>query len=96
VFRSNYNGIEQAPVKPLAEDNAFQIIERIVKRAKVEHVKVGNRYDKALNTGFRKRFNTIMKTTEGEQSVESNFEVIRSGLAKENYFTINNLQKKTG
>ena len=65
VFRSNYNGIGQAPVKPLAEDNAFQIIDRIVKRSKIERIKIGNRYDKALNTAFRKRFNTILKTTDG-------------------------------
>ena len=65
VFRTDYNEIGQAPVKPLSEDNAFQIINRIVRNARIERIKRGNRYDKALNTGFRKRFNTIMKTTEG-------------------------------
>ena len=63
VFRTDYNEIGQAPVKPLSENNAFQIINRIVKNARIERVKIGNRYDKALNTAFRKRFNTIMKTT---------------------------------
>ena len=65
LFRSDYNGIGQAPVKSLSADNAYQIIDRIVKNAKIERLKTGNRYDKALNTAFRKRFNTIMKTTNG-------------------------------
>lgn len=65
LFRSDYNGIGQAPVKSLSGDNAHQIIDRIVKNAKIERHKTGNRYDKALNTAFRKRFNTIMKTTNG-------------------------------
>jgi len=62
VFRTDYNEIGQAPVKSLSENNAYQIIDRIVKNARIERVKIGNRYDKALNTAFRKRFNTIMKT----------------------------------
>jgi len=62
VFRTDYNEIGQAPVKPLTENNAFQIIDRIVKNSRIERIKIGNRYDKALNTAFRKRFNTIMKT----------------------------------
>jgi len=65
VFRSDYNEIGQAPVKSLSENNSFQIINRIVKNARIERVKIGNRYDKALNTAFRKRFNTIMKTIDG-------------------------------
>ena len=65
VFRTDYNEIGQAPVKPLTENNAFQIIDRVVKNAKIERIKTGNRYDKALNTAFRKRFNTIMKTFDG-------------------------------
>ncbi len=65
VFRTDYNEIRQAPVKPLSENNAFQIINRIAKNARIERVKIDNRYDKALNTAFRKRFNTIMKTTNG-------------------------------
>jgi len=65
VFRSDYNEIGQSPVKPLSKNNAYQIIDRIVKNARIERIKVGNRYDKALNTAFRKRFNTIMKTTDG-------------------------------
>jgi integrase/recombinase XerD len=65
IFRADYREIGGAPVKPLSEDNAFQIIDRIVRNARIERVKIGNRYDKALNTGFRKRFNTIMKTIDG-------------------------------
>ena len=65
VFRADYNEIGQAPVKPLVENNAYQIIDRIVKNSRIERIKIGNRYDKALNTAFRKRFNTIMKTIDG-------------------------------
>ena len=65
VFRIDYNEIGQAPVKPLTENNAFQIIDRVVKNSRIERIKTGNRYDKALNTAFRKRFNTIMKTFDG-------------------------------
>jgi integrase/recombinase XerD len=65
IFRADYHEVGVAPVKPLSEENAFQIIDRIVRNARIERIKIGNRYDKALNTGFRKRFNTIMKTTDG-------------------------------
>ncbi len=64
LFRTDYNEIGQSPVKPLFEDNAFQIIDRIVKKARIERIKIGNRYDKAINTAFRKRFNTILKTND--------------------------------
>jgi len=65
VFRADYNGIGKSPVIPLSKDNASQIMRRIVERSKIERIKVGNRYDKALNTAFRKRFDTIVKSTDG-------------------------------
>jgi len=37
------------------------IFENLEKKSHIEKVKVGNRYDKALLYGFRKRFNTILK-----------------------------------
>lgn len=37
------------------------VLTRVVKNAGISRVKKGNRYDKALTYGFRKRFNTILK-----------------------------------
>ena len=37
------------------------IFDNLERKAHIEKVKIGNRYDKALMYGFRKRFNTIMK-----------------------------------
>jgi hypothetical protein len=37
------------------------IFYNLEKKAHIEKIKVGNRYDKALMYGFRKRFNTILK-----------------------------------
>lgn len=37
------------------------IFQNLEKKAHVEKIKTGNRYDKALMYGFRKRFNTILK-----------------------------------
>lgn len=51
--------------KPIAFRAVRHIITRVVKNAGIERVKKGARYDKALIYGFRKRFNTILKITEG-------------------------------
>lgn len=51
--------------KPIAFRAVRHIITRAVKNAGIERVKKGARYDKALIYGFRKRFNTILKITEG-------------------------------
>jgi integrase len=45
------------------------IFENLERKANVEKIKVGYRYDKALMYGFRKRFNTILKI---DSSVNSN------------------------
>ncbi|MBI4131023.1 MAG: site-specific integrase [Nitrosarchaeum sp.] len=37
------------------------IFQNLEKKAHIEKIKTGNRYDKALMYGFRKRFNTILK-----------------------------------
>ncbi len=37
------------------------IFDNLERRSHIEKIKTGNRYDKALMYGFRKRFNTIMK-----------------------------------
>jgi hypothetical protein len=36
-------------------------IHLLLKKAGIERIKSGNRYDKAMSYGFRKRFNTILK-----------------------------------
>jgi len=46
-----------------------EILGRIIKGAKIQRKKVGNRYDKSLVYMFRKRFNTILKLND---SVNSN------------------------
>ena len=45
------------------------IFEHLQRKAHVEKIKLGNRYDKALMYGFRKRFNTILKI---DSTVNSN------------------------
>ena len=45
------------------------IFENLEKKANIEKIKVGYRYDKALMYGFRKRFNTILKI---DSTVNSN------------------------
>ena len=40
------------------------ILTRVMKNAGIKRIKTGNRYDKALTYGFRKRFNTILKISE--------------------------------
>jgi len=47
--------------KYLTDDNMKEILEKIIKGAKIERKKTGNRYDKSLTYMFRKRFNTILK-----------------------------------
>lgn len=44
----------------MTDDNLRTILEKMIK-GKVKRVKTGNRYDKALITMFRKRFNTKLK-----------------------------------
>jgi len=59
VFRMTYQvGIQK--VRPMTDKAIDQTVERIVKRARLRE-KNGNRYDKMLNHGFRKRFETIVK-----------------------------------
>ena len=45
----------------LTDENMKEILGRIIKGAKIQRKKVGNRYDKSLVYMFRKRFNTILK-----------------------------------
>jgi len=50
---------------PIAFRAIRHIITRTIKNAGIQRTKKGARYDKALIYGFRKRFNTILKITDG-------------------------------
>lgn len=54
---------------PLTYRNLRKTMDLIIKRAGIKRVKTGQRFDKALFYGFRKRFNTILKIN---NSVNSN------------------------
>jgi len=53
----------------LTDENMKEILGRIIKGAKIQRKKTGNRHDKSLVYMFRKRFNTILKLND---SVNSN------------------------
>lgn len=46
----------------LSSKSARQIIFNILQKSGIQRTKKGNRYDKATLYGFRKRFNTVLKT----------------------------------
>ena len=67
VFRQDYKiGIE--PVKSLKWDGLSRIMYRIVAHVELDVIKNKKRYEVSINHGFRKRFNTILKTTPGMNS----------------------------
>lgn len=45
----------------LTTNNLYLTIQKLVKKAGIQRIKKGYRYDKALSYGFRKRFNGILK-----------------------------------
>lgn len=51
--------------KPIHVRTVRNILIRVIKNAGISRTKKGRRYDKALTYGFRKRFNTILKISEG-------------------------------
>jgi len=64
VFRADYKlGLMSA--KPMSRRGIINMIERVVKNTGIRGFKKGNRYEIQLDHGFRKRWNTIMKTTDG-------------------------------
>jgi len=64
LFRQNYRmGI--AKPKPLARVSIQAIVDRALRRAGLRFGKDGTRRDIQLDHGFRKRWNTIVKTTDG-------------------------------
>ena len=64
LFRQNYQ-IGIAKPKPLARVSIQAIIDRALRRAGLRFGKDGTRRDIQLDHGFRKRWNTIVKTTDG-------------------------------
>lgn len=72
ILSRKLNGEHLDTDSPLIENNGKaigyrairHILTRVMKNAGIKRVKTGNRYDKALTYGFRKRFNTILKISE--------------------------------
>ena len=56
LFRDNKNG------NRITKNNLDGIFKRLVREAKIDRVKRGNRYEKSLIYGLRKRYNTIGKS----------------------------------
>jgi integrase/recombinase XerD len=53
--------VKKQKVRPLSHNHINSIMFRLLLKAGLERIKVGNRFDKALYYGFRKRFNGILK-----------------------------------
>jgi len=66
---ATYPNEHQTKKTNLSADCLRQSLEKIMKSARTERVKTGNRYDKAIVYAFRKRFNGILKMN---NSVNSN------------------------
>jgi len=64
AFRSAYQ-LGYAKVKPMNMSSVKEVMRQLVLKSglRTNHVKIGKRYNKQLEHGFRKRFNTILKTT---------------------------------
>ena len=60
VFANKYR-VKGQKVTPMRFVSAHMKIYHLIKKAGIERVKTGNRFDKAMSYGFRKRFNTILK-----------------------------------
>lgn len=60
VFRTTYRlGIEKA--KQLSKNAVISMMFRIIRRAKIDRVRVNRNFDVQMDHGFRKRFNSILK-----------------------------------
>ncbi len=64
AFRSSYN-VGFAKVKPSTRSSLQEITRLLINKTglRINQVKTGVRYNKQADHGFRKRFNTILKTT---------------------------------
>jgi len=61
VVREKQKAYDPQNVFPLTSRTAYSWCTNTIKKSGVERIKRGNRFDKALFYGFRKRFNTILK-----------------------------------
>jgi len=61
VFREGYK-LGMVKAKPITKQMAQMLIAECVKRAKIERKKSGKRYDIQIAHGFRKYFNTVLKS----------------------------------
>ncbi|MEX0855400.1 MAG: hypothetical protein WD018_06520, partial [Nitrosopumilaceae archaeon] len=64
IFREDYK-LGMVPAKSMSRKAVINMMERVVKNAGIRGIKKGKRYEIQLDHGFRKRWNTIMKTTDG-------------------------------
>jgi len=64
LFRDHYS-LGSSPPKHLKKISFQYIVDRIARRSGIRHGHNGERRDTQLNHGFRKRWNTIVKTTDG-------------------------------
>ena len=55
------NFAKNAKCSHLTVESVYDMLADLYKHAGIQREKVGNRYDKALTYGFRKRFNTVLK-----------------------------------
>ena len=64
AFRSAYQ-LGYAKVVPMNMYSIKEVLRRLVMKSglRANHVKIGKRYNKQLEHGFRTRFNTVVKTT---------------------------------
>ncbi len=64
AFRSSYQ-LGFAKVKPSNTNALKEIIRTLILKSglRINQIKIGKRYNKQADHGFRKRFNTVLKTT---------------------------------
>ena len=64
AFRSSYQ-LGYAKVKPSTVNSIKELIRTLILKSglRINQIKIGKRYNKQADHGFRKRFNTILKTT---------------------------------
>jgi len=63
LFRKNYS-IALAPAKPLTKGIVERIIRTAIEKAGLRRMKTGARYNIQTDHGFRKRFNTLLKSND--------------------------------
>jgi len=66
AFRSTYQ-LGYSKVRPATTNSLKEVIRKLIIKSglRINQVKTGKRYNKQADHGFRKRWNTILKTTKG-------------------------------